>query len=59
MRRYLACILTSFTTRTYEAVMQPEKRTESRLSQFFLTIGRRDDGQLYFSQSRLDLGAPS
>jgi hypothetical protein len=56
---YLARILTGFTTRTYEAVMQTETQTESCLSQFSLTVGRRDDGKLYFPQSRLDLGAPS
>ena len=59
MRCYLACILTGFTTRTYEAVMQAEKWTESRQSQFFLTICWRNDGKLYFPQSRLDRGAPS
>jgi hypothetical protein len=59
MRRYLARILTWFTTRTYEAVMQAEKWTESRLSQFCLTISWRDDGKLYFPQSRLNLGAPT
>ena len=59
MRRYLARILTGFTTRTHEAVVQAEKRTESSPLQFSLTIGWRDDGKLYFSQSCLDLGAPS
>ena len=55
---YLARIFTRFTTRTYEAVMQDEKWTKSRLSQFFLTFSWRNDGKLYFPQSCLNLHAP-